>query len=124
MRPSLSPFCSPLLLVQKKDGSYPTCIDYRALKKQMIKNSLPVPRVKDIFDCLQGSIYCSRMDLKSDYHHIKIVPEDIHKAIFHTQFGLYEFVVMPFGLTDALATFNRLMEKIFRKLSAYIGVFL
>ncbi|MCO5596075.1 hypothetical protein L7F22_050133 [Adiantum nelumboides] len=91
VRPSSSPFCSSVLLVQKKDGSYHMCIDYRALNKQMIKN--------------------------------RIVPEDIHKTAFRTQFGLYEYVVMPFGLTNAPATFNMLMEKIFRKHSAYTGVF-
>ncbi|MCO5570274.1 hypothetical protein L7F22_023993 [Adiantum nelumboides] len=90
---------------------------------ELLEKGLPVPRIEDIFDRLQGSTYYSRIDLKSGYHQIRIVPEDINKAAFRTQFGLYEYVVMPFGLTNAPSTFNRLMENIFCKHSAYTGVF-
>ena len=74
IHPSSSPFCFHVLLVQKKDGSYHTCVDYRALNKSTIKNHFLVPHIEDIFDNLQGSTYFSRLGLKNGYHQIRIVP--------------------------------------------------
>ncbi len=94
------------------NATYRLCEDYRALNRITIKNRFLVLRIEDLFDKLQGPTYFSRIDLKSGYHQIRIVQEDIPKTDFCTRFDLYEYLVMPFGLTNALATFNRLMERL------------
>ncbi|MCO5546674.1 hypothetical protein L7F22_000109 [Adiantum nelumboides] len=123
VRPSSSPFCSPVLFVHKKDGTYRMCVDYRALNKIILKNKFHVPRIEDFFDKLQGLTYFSRIDLKSGYHQIRIVDEDILKNTFCTTFGLYEYLVMPFGLTNAPPTVNCMMERIFQPHQNFTGVF-
>ncbi|KAJ3684443.1 hypothetical protein LUZ61_013607 [Rhynchospora tenuis] len=125
VRPSTSPWGSPVLFVRKKDGSLRLCIDYRELNKVTVKNRYPLPRIDDLFDQLQGSSVYSKIDLRTRYHQLKIRPSDVEKTAFRTRYGHYEFLVMPFGLTNAPAAFMDLMNRVFREyLDAFVVVFI
>jgi hypothetical protein len=113
MWPSSSPWGATILFVQKKDGSQQMCVDYRSLNDVTVKNKYPLPRIEDLFDEMRDARVFSKIDLRSGYHQMKIRPSDIPKTDFSTRYGLYEFTVISFGLTNAPAYFMDLKNKVF-----------
>jgi hypothetical protein len=125
IRRSVSPWGAPVLFVKKKDGTLRLCVDHRQLNKMTFKNKYPLPRINDLFDQVGGAKIFSKLDLRSVYHQVRIKHQDINKTAFRTRYGHYEFVVIPFRLTNALATFMCLMNSIFSQyLDKFIVVFI
>jgi len=125
VRPSVSPWGAPVLLVRKKDNSMRLCINYRQLNKVTIKNRYPLPRIDDLMDQLVGAHVFSKIDLRSGYHQIKVKDEDMQKTAFRTRYGHYEYTVMPFGVTNAPGVFMEYMNRIFHTyLDRFVVVFI
>jgi len=125
IRPILSEWGCPALFVKKKDQSLRMCVDYCPLNAVTIKNKYPLPRIDILFDQLSKAKVFSKIDLRSGYHQIKIRPQDIMKTAFSTRYGLYEYLVMSFGLTNAPAYFMYPMNSVFMpELDKFVVVFI
>jgi hypothetical protein len=125
IRPSLSPWGCLSLFVKKKDQSLRLCVDYQSLNAITVKNKYPLLHIDILFDQLAGVRVFSKVDLRSGYQQIKIHPEDIPKTAFSTRYGLYEYLVVSFGLTNAPAHFMYLMNSVFMpELDKFVVVFI
>ena len=123
IRPSASPWGAPV--VKKKDESSRLCVDYRQLNKLTIKNKYLLQRIDDLLDQLRGAGVFSKIDIRSGYHQILVKLQDVQKIAFRSRYGHYEYVVMPFGVTNALAIFMDYMNQIFRPyLDKFVVVFI
>jgi hypothetical protein len=125
IHPNSFPWGCPALFVKKKDQSPGLCVDYRHFNAVTIKNKYPLPRVDILFDQLANAKVFFKVNLRSGYHQIKIHPEDVPKTAFSTRYGLYESLVMLFGLTNAPGYFMYLMNSVFMpELDKFVVVFI
>ena len=125
IRSSASPWRSPVIFVDKRDGTTRLCVDYHKLNDVTIKNKYPLPKIEDLFDQLSGAHVFSKIDLRTGYHQLKVRETDILKIAFITRYELFEYTVMSFGLTNAPAYFMNLMNKVFMDfLDKFVVVFI
>lgn len=126
IEPSSSPYSAPILFVPKPNGrGLRMCVDYRALNAISVKNKYPIPCIDDMLDAVAGAKYFTSLDLTSGYWQIRIAEEDVERTAFRTPFGHFQWRLMPFGLTNAPATFQSVMNDIFRPfLREFVVVYL
>jgi hypothetical protein len=113
IHPSTSPWGAPILFVNKNDGGFRLCVDYRVLNKVTIKNSFPLPRIDDIFDQLTSAKFFTKIELRSDYYKIKLDKDAFPKTASRARYGLFEFDVLPFILSNTPSTFMSLTNDVF-----------
>ena len=113
IKPSTSPWGTPIFFAKKKDKTLRPCINYRQLNRVTIKNRYPLLRIDDLFDQLRGARVYSKINLRTGYHQLRIREADIPKTAFRTRYGHFEFTVMPFGLTNVSAAFMDLIRRVF-----------
>ena len=120
IRKSRSSAAAPILFVRKKDGSLRLCVDYRGLNKVTIPNKYPLPLISELIDKTRGARWLTKLDLKNGYNLIRIASGDEWKTAFRTKKGLFEYTVMPFGLMNAPASFQEMMDTIFADVEGVI----
>jgi hypothetical protein len=116
IQPSTNPWSFPVVVVKKKNGKFRFCVNYKPLNDITKKDNYPLPRIDEMLDTLQDAQWFTTLDLASGYWQIKVKKEDQKKTAFITKFGTYEFKVMPFGLCNAPATFQRTMDKVLQRI--------
>ena len=114
VRPSTSPWGALVLFAKKKGKTFRLCIDYRQLNMVTIKNRYPLLRINDLFDQLRGARVYSKIDLRTNYHQLRVREVDIPKTAFKLQYGHFEFTMMPFRLTNALVAFMDILHRVFQ----------
>ena len=124
IEPARSPYGAGVLFAKKKDGTLRMCIDYRGLNAQTIKDKYPLPRIDEILDNLQGGSFFTKLDLAQGYHQLRMHPEHVGRTAFQTQFGSYQFRVMPFGLCNAPATFQRTLNDLLAPFRGICAVYI
>ncbi|KAI7934843.1 hypothetical protein MJO29_016106 [Puccinia striiformis f. sp. tritici] len=125
IRPSTSPWSSPILFAKNANGSLRFCVDYRALNSVTKRDRHPLPLIQECFDSLKNAKYFTKIDLQQGFHQMKISPEDVPKTAFGTKYGHFEWSVMPFGLVNAPSTFQRMMTHVLREyIDDFVQVYL